>query len=154
MCDVGRTYTIVITGAVTAQVDLVEIVSAADAVTLVEGYKIFQSTDTDSEALGLEGYRGHTTSGSGGGTATVTPDDPGDTAFAGTAESLNTTLATGGSPVVTHQDAWNVLAPAIWPPRPKAIVINPSQRWVLRTTGAPADSLTVRVEIYIREIGS
>lgn len=154
MENVGRAYVIVITGAVTAAVDICEIVSAADAITLVEGFRVFQSTDTDSEALAVEGYRGHTTSGSGGSTNTPTPVDPGDSAFAGTVEQLNTTVATGGTPATTNQLGWNVLADLVWPTRPMSIVINPSQRWVLRLPNAPADSLTLRVEVYIREIGS
>jgi hypothetical protein len=154
MVDVGRTYTIAITGAITGQVDIVEIVSAADAITLIEGITVYQSTDTDSEALGLQGLRGFTVSGSGGSSNTPTPDDPGDAAYAGTVEQLNTTLANTGTPQTTNELGWNVLSPAVWPSQPKAIVINPSQRWVLRTSGAPLDSITLRVEIHIREIGS
>ena len=154
MLDLGRTYTIAVTAAVTAQVDLVEIVSAADAITIIEGFQVFQSTDTDSEALGVQGIKGFTTSGSGGSSATPVPDDPGDAAYAGTVEVFNTTLANTGTTQTTNELGWNVLAPLIWPPQPKAIVLNPSQRWVLRTTGAPTDGLTIRLEIYIREIGS
>lgn len=152
--DVGRRYIIAVTAVVTAQVDLVEIVSASDAVTLVEGIRVGQSTDTDSEALGVQGIRGFTTSGSGGSTATPVPMDPGDTAYAGTVAVFNTTLANTGTTQTTNDLGWNVLADLIWPSQPAVIVINPSQRWVLRTTGAPVDSLTMRIELFIREIGS
>lgn len=154
MVDVGRTFTVAVTAAVTAQVDVIEIVSAADAVTLIEGITVYQSTDTDSEQLGLTGLRGFTVSGSGGSSATPVPDDPGDAAFAGTVEVFNTTLANTGTTQTTNEFGWNVLAPMVWPPMPKVIVLNPGQRWVLRTSGAPADSITLRVEISIREIGS
>lgn len=153
MIDVGRTYVIAATAAVTAQVDLCEVVSASDAVTIIESVEISQSSDTDSEALGIQFVRGFTSSGSGGSSATPTPDDPGDAAFAGTAEVFNTTLASTSGTVML-ESGWNVLSPWIWPSGPAGLVLSPSQRWVVKLTAAPADSLTMRINVRIREIGS
>jgi hypothetical protein len=152
--EIGRNYSIAANASVTAQVDLAEVVAPSDGVVVIESLTAGQSSDTDSEGLGLQALRGHTTSGSGGSSATPVPDDGGDTAFGGTAEVFNTTLATGGTPVTLLDTGWNVLTEYVWPPRPKYWILNPSQRFVFRTTAAPADALTMRVNVGLVEIGS
>jgi hypothetical protein len=81
--------------AVSVVQDLFELNAPADAVVVVHGLEISQSSDTDSEQLNLLIHRG-STSGSGGSTPTASPLEVGDAAFGGTVEANNTSQSTEG----------------------------------------------------------
>lgn len=139
---------------VSAAQDLLEFVAPSDAVVLIHEVHIGQSSDgasSDSEMLQVSVIRAHSTSGSGGGSATVTPLEAGQAAAGGTYERNNTTQATGGSPVTVFATAFNVLsglAHVFDPP----IVVSPGVRCVL-TVSAPADALTMSANALIDELG-
>jgi hypothetical protein len=139
---------------VSAAQDLLEFVAPSDAVVLIHEVHIGQSSDgasADSEMLQTSIIRAHSTSGSGGGSATLTPLETGQPAAGGTYERNNTTQATGGSPTTLTTDAFNVLNgySAVFDP---PLVVSPSQRCVV-TLSAPADALTLHARALIDELG-
>lgn len=143
--------------AITAQVDLWEIVAPADAVVEILSIELGQTTevgDAQEEQLSILVKRGQTTSGSGGSSATPQPAEFGDAAFGGTAEILNTTKATAGT-ITTHRaPSWNVRAGYvyIWTPE-TPIKLSPSQRGTVELASTPADSITVCGTATVRETG-
>jgi hypothetical protein len=140
--------------AVTAAQDLFEINAPADAVVVVHGLVISQSSDagdSESEQLSVLIHMG-STSGSGGSTPTPTPMELGDAAFGGTVEANNTSQSTEGTFI--HAEAFNVMAGlSIWWTPETRPVISPSDRLIVELQTAPADSLTMSGTIYIEEIG-
>lgn len=139
---------------VSAAQDLIEIVAPSDAVVLLYEIHIGQSSDgasSDSEMLQTSVIRAHSTSGSGGGSATVTPVETGQAAAGGTYERNNTTQATGGSPTTIFASAFNVLNGFVHVFDPP-IAVSPSQRCVI-TLSAPADALTLSANALIDELG-
>jgi hypothetical protein len=138
---------------VSAVQDLIEFVAPSDAVVLLYEVHISQSSDgasTDSEMLQTTVVRGLTVSGSGGGSATVTPVETGQPAAGGTYERNNTTQATT-SGVTVLASAFNVLNGFVHVFDPP-LVLSPSQRCVL-TLSAPADALTLSANALIDELG-
>src|SRR5262245_26160816 len=99
----GRRYTVSFKAvAVTAQQDFFEVLSPTDAVVIIHGWELSQSTevgDAQEEQLQLTTNRGvgSVTSGSGGSTATAQPIEDGDAAFGGTVEVNNTTKMAAGT---------------------------------------------------------
>ena len=156
----GRIYTLgwdAATG-ITAQIDVWEIVPAADKPLFVHEIKIWQTSDfgdTAEEIIGLSIFKKHSTSGSTGGTPVARKKYEGDAAISATIECRNTTIASGGSPEETPLDAWNVRAPYLWTPAPvdQPFISNNMTRWVLRLAAAPADSLTMNSSMIVEEIG-
>lgn len=136
---------------VTVAQDLFEINAPADAIVVIHGFEISQSSDTDSEMLNLLVHRGGT-SGSGGTTPTASPLEVGDAAFGGTVEANNTTPGTEGT--ILHSAAFNVLNGYIWVPTPECRpVLSPSGRLMVELQTAPADALTMSGTAYFEEIG-
>jgi hypothetical protein len=138
---------------VSAVQDLIEIVAPSDAVVLIHEVHIGQSSDgasSDSEMLQTTVVRGLTVSGSGGGSATVTPVETGQPAAGGTYERNNTTQATT-SGVTVFAGAFNVLNGFVHVFDPP-IAVSPSQRCVI-TLSAPADALTLSANALIDELG-
>ncbi len=136
--------------AVTAQVDLIEIVAPSAGVLIPWELSLCQSTevgDAQEKQLFLEWLRGYTTSGSGGATVRTNPDNPNITAGStATVEMLNTTLASTTTPTAHGKYQWNVRAGLYIPfPPPGPWVLRNSERMVLRTNAAPADSITIAV---------
>jgi hypothetical protein len=131
--------------------DLIEIVAPSDAAIRVHEINVSQSSDTDSEQLQFAVIRAHSTSGSGGGSATVTPLVSGAPAAGGTYERNNTTQATGGSPVAVYSEAANVLngLQKVFDPQ---IEVAPSVRLVLTVT-APGDAVTMAANMLVEEVG-
>jgi hypothetical protein len=157
----GRIYTAVFEAvAITALQDLFEINAPADAVVLVHGFELFQTTDVADAAedvLRLRMVRGvSSTSGSGGSTPTAQPRDDGSPAFGGTVEANNTTIQVvgGGSLETVRSFGWNIRIPMekIFTPEERPI-ISPSQRLTLELIAAPADSITASGAITFEEIG-
>jgi hypothetical protein len=141
--------------AFTTAVDVWEVNGHASRVTWVTGIEIGQSTevgDAQEEQLVLSWIQTHSTSGSGGAAVTPSPNST-DAAFGGTVERMNTTQATGGSPITRRVTTFNVRAGyvMIWDPT-KWLMVPAGGRLVL-TLPAPADSVTLSSTIYLAEAG-
>jgi hypothetical protein len=153
----GRVYN-VICGAVamTVEQDLFEIVAPSTGNVVIRALEISQGTevgDAQDEMLRMRIMTGATTSGSGGSSATPIPKALGNSAFGGTAEINNTTLAQDGT-IVTHRDIYfPVRAGYVWnPAEDSRLVIRPSTRLVVRLA-APGDSVTFSATLEIEELG-
>lgn len=151
----GRMYTVVIDGVASpaAAFDLLELNAAADKPIALVRTRISQSSEptTEEEQIGVSAKRGATTSGSGGSAATPQPCNPGDPAASFTAEIMNTTQATGGSPVTLDVDTMNTRQGHDLPAAPEEIFkANSSTRLVL-LCNAPADAVTFRATFWIWE---
>lgn len=116
-------------------------------------------TDDDGE-ISEQGYaswvRGHTTSGSGGTTPTAVPIGGSlDTAFAGTVEANNTTIASAGTTVTISPEGFNFVGQGYrHQPVPEArIVVAPSARLVLRLAAAPGAARNLSGYCKFRVIG-
>lgn len=143
--------------AVTAQQDLFEIVSPADAITIIHGLELSQSTelgDAAEEMLTVLIRRGQTTSGSGGTAVTANPIETGSSAYGGTVEANNTTRATTGTILTLRADNWNVRMPYLWLPTPEMRPINgPSSRMTFELASTPADAITMSGTLWFEELG-
>lgn len=146
--------------AVSALQDLFEILAPADAIVVVHGFEILQTSDVGDaaeEILRIETVRGlGATSGSGG--ATITPQAK-EEGFAGpgsTVERNNTTrmIAGGGSLETLEDFGWNIRIPLekIWTPEARPI-ISASDRWTLALPSAPADAITMSGKVTFEEVG-
>jgi hypothetical protein len=156
----GRTYAIHFANvAVTAVQDLLEINAASNKPIELVSLCLGQSSDAgdaQDEMLRIEIGRGNTTSGSGGGTVTPSPMNPDDAAAGFTAETNNTTQATGGTRAILHADTFNVRAgyQFMWPldSRPQAKSDSGKNALCIALPGAPADSLTMSGCAVVREL--
>lgn len=154
----GRNYTVTISGVASPSTafDFLEIVAAAGKPVKLTRIHIAQTTEptTEEELLALTVVRGHATSGSGGDT---TPDGGAlvstDAASGYTAETMNTTIASTGTPVNVVESAWNTrvgLDLAFAPgEEPHAIG---GERLCVRSS-APADAVTIRATFFVTELG-
>lgn len=153
----ARLYTVSFDGvAVTAAVDVFEILPATQKPCLVHGLFMSQSSDVGDSAeeiLRFTVQRGHTTSGSGGTSATPRPLDSVDAAAGFTAETNNTTAASAGTSVTLHSDTFNIRTGygLWWTPETRPRVAN-SNILVVRLSAAPADSLTMSGTLYVEEV--
>jgi hypothetical protein len=155
----GRMYNLPLARtAVTAAVDLAEILTASSHICVIHAIELTQSTevkDAEEEMLQLAWKSGQTTSGSGGG-ASITPIPIliGDAAHGMTVEAFNTTKASAGT-IVTHKVwDWNVRVPFLYVFTPETrLVIPPSTRATLELVSAPADSVTIGGQIVLEIIG-
>jgi hypothetical protein len=154
----GRRYSLSFAATViTVEADLFELAPVFPIRLL--GLIVSQTTeagDAQDEMLPIRVIRGHDTSGSGG-TGTLTPAKLNSTDAGcqiNNAEVCNTTIASGGTPVTVHSDAFNVRAgyQLWWTPECAPIVSSADGRVVVRT-GAPADSVSFTGTIYFEEIG-
>lgn len=152
-----RDYTVTFAAvAVTAAQDLFEISPADDKPIEILGIELGQTSDSgdaQDEQLQLSIVRGHTSSGSGGNSATPSPVDSNDSAAGFAAEINNTTIAASGSTTTHLVTAWNVRAGYIrqfaeWE-RPRASQANTT---IVVRTSAPADSLTMNGTLWVREL--
>ena len=153
----GRVYTITISGVASpaAAFDFVEISPAANKIIRIRRIRIAQTSEptTEEEQLAITVIRGHTTSGSGGDT---TPDGgvlaASDAASGYTAETMNTTIASSGTPINLVEDAWNTRAgyDMAFAPEESPECIN-GVLIVVRSS-APADAITIRGTIWVEEV--
>lgn len=154
----GRRYAISFEGSsVSAQVDFFEVTPAANKPVRLLGLMLSQSSDTGDaaeEILRIKVIRGHTTSGSGGSSATPVPLNPADTAAGATAETLNTTIASAGTGVDVLADAFNIRSgyQFWWTPETAPIVTAGNTTAVVRLMAAPADALTMSGTLYVEEM--
>jgi len=152
-----REYTITISGVASpgAAFDFLEVSPAANKPVLLRRILIMQTSEATSEEeqLALTVIRGYTASGSGGDT---TPDGgaltPGAAAYSFTAETMNTTGATTGTPVNLVEAAWNTRAglDLAFAPEEAPSCIN-GLLLVIRSA-APADAVTIRATFWLAEI--
>jgi hypothetical protein len=147
-----RVYRIPIAStAVTVAADLTEAVGASGGIEWLTEIRLGQTTelgDAAEEQIAILLATGNTTSGSGGNTSVVPLTDVGDTAYAGTVETLNTTQATAGTVVTKTLGVWNVRTEFLWIPVPKpngiaGLLLPHTDRWCIRLGAAPADSVTL-----------
>jgi hypothetical protein len=151
----GRLYTVVIPGVgVGLACDLVELNPGTGKPIRLRRMRIAQTSEptSEEEQVSIAILRGHTTSGSAGSAATVEPLTTGIPAAAVTAEVTNTTLATGGSPVILVEDAWNTRAGIDLAFSAEEAPGAVAERLVVRQT-APADSMTIWATFWIEELG-
>jgi hypothetical protein len=155
----GRIYRLpLVRTAVTAAVDLAEILTAATHICVIHEIEVSQSTDVkdaEEEMLQLAWKSGQTTSGSGGnGSVVAIPNLLGDAAHGMTLETFNTTKASAGT-IVTHALwDWNVRIPFLKVFTPETrLIIPPSTRATLELVAAPADSITIGGQIVLEVIG-
>jgi hypothetical protein len=154
----GRMHTVTISGVASpaAAFDFLEIVPAAAKPIKIRRIKITQTSEASNaeEQLAVTIIRGHATSGSGGDT---TPDGGplnSTTPAAGyTAETMNTTIASTGSPINLIEDTWNTRAGAdiAFAPEECPEAVN-GERLVIRSS-APNDAVTIRATFWIEELG-
>lgn len=155
----GRVYTVSFSEvAITAAVDAIELTPADDK--SIEVFGMFWGNSSDfgdaaSEIIPFRVIRGHTTSGSGGSTATPRPLNRSDAAAGFTCETNNTTAASAGTTVDLHCDAINIQAGyALW--LPEGCEWSASQAdttLVIRYTNVPVDSVDTSLTLYVREWG-
>lgn len=153
----GRIYTVVVSGVASpaAAFDFFEFVAAAGKPIRLLRLRIAQTSEptTEEEQLPLTVVISHSTSGSGGSTPTPRAMQPTDVAAGFTSETMNTTQATGGTPLTVMEDAWNTRAGVDIPFAPEeAPEVTGGGRMVV-ASGAPADAVTIRATAWIEELG-
>jgi hypothetical protein len=138
----------------TAAFDAIEITSATGVI-IVHRILMWQTTDLSDaaeEVLRVEWVRGNATSGSGGQTTVITPNNAFDAAATLAAELLNTTVASTGSPVSLFVGGWNIRSPLdlLFPPG-QGPVLRTTERGVFRVS-APADAITCNAACLIEQL--
>jgi hypothetical protein len=155
----GRIYAIPFSFSHTAAADAVEVSPADDKPVEFVGlsinqYGVSDIGDAAEELLRWSVIRGHTTSGSGGSAPTPSPIKPSNGAASFAAETGNTTIASTGTTVTLHDDAFNVRAGAAywWPEGMEPQAAQGNTTMVVRLA-APADAITIVGTLYVRELG-
>ena len=155
----GRVYTVEFENvSVSAAQDWFEISPADDKPCKVIGLFLAQISDVGDaaeEILRFRIIRGHTTSGSGGTAPTPRPLNRSDVAAGFASEVNNTTIASAGTAVNLHSDAFNIrVGYQVW--WPEKAVLHASQAdttLVVRLLAAPADAVTMSGTLYVEEEG-
>ncbi len=143
----------------TAAADAVEITPADDKPCELVGFCINQYGVSDvgdaaEELLRWSVIRGHTTGGSGGSTPTPSPIKPSSGAAGFAAETGNTTVASAGTTVTLHDDAFNVRGGlAFWWPEGTEPQATQGNTTMLIRLAAAADAITIVGTAYVRELG-
>ncbi len=150
----GRMYTVPFTVTATTVLDIFEGVPSTAKPVRFHGFTI-DGMDTDAaEMLAISLKMGHTTSGSGGSSATPSKGNSNDAAASLVAEIGNTTRATAGTIVTIRNWAFNVLngLTVIFTPETRPEFVN-GERWVLGLDTTPADSIILTGTIDVEELG-
>lgn len=136
----GRMYSMSFEGAAITNAngdyDYFEIDPAADKPVVIHAvYVSFYSETGDAaeEIIRWGIVRGNATSGSTPNNSNVRALSPADAAFSGTGEALNSTIASTGTPINLHADAFNVRIGLVYVPTPE-----------MRPSSAGADLICVR----------
>lgn len=110
--------------------------------------------DAQEEVLRLRIIRGHGTVGSGGSSATARPLAASDPAASFTARTNDTTIASAGTAVNIHSDAFNIRAGWQYIPTPETVILctQADATIVVRLLAAPADAVTVSGTLYVEEL--
>lgn len=143
--------------AVTAAQDFFEISPGDDRPVRIAGLFLSQYSDladAAEEILRVRIIRGHATSGSGGSAPTPRPLDERSAAAGFASEVNNTTIASAGTAVNLHSDAFNIrVGMGIWfPPECRAKADQADGTIVVRLLAAPADSLSMSGTLYVEEL--
>lgn len=144
--------------------DLFELVPDATTRLRILEIELNQYTDfgdAQAEIVSLLVMRGHSTTGSGGSAVTPVNLSPYSRASVTTVARNNTTLATAGSPETVLATGWHLQAGFIWRPpleslplqQRRYIVVQPSQRLVIRLNSTLADDVTANGTVTFEEIG-
>jgi len=143
--------------AVTASQDFFEIAPISDRPCLIHACYLSQSTETgdaEEEMLRVKIIRGHTTGGSGGSVPTPVALNANEGAADFSAEVNNTTIASGGTPVDVHSEAFNVRVGWVYVPTPeiRPLVTSSDGVIVVRLMANPIDSITMSGTLYVAEL--
>lgn len=155
----SRVYTVEFENvSVSAAQDFFEVTPADDKPCVFKGLFLSQISDVGDaaeEILRFRIIRGHTTGGSGGTAPTPTPVKRSDTAAGFAAEVNNTTIASLGSAVNVHSDAFNIRVgyQLWWPDGCEPEVTQADTTMVVRLMAAPADAVTMSGTMYVEERG-
>lgn len=142
--------------AASGDVDLFELDPAAEKPIEIVGLFLAVTSEVatnvgEDEFARLRIIRGHTSTGNGSAT-TPRPMDPVDTAAGFAAEVLSATVASAGTAVNLHSDAWNVRAGyQLWWPEGCGPRSNGAELLVVRHMAALADDVTISGTLYVRE---
>lgn len=143
--------------ATTVARDVWEITAPTDAVVIVHGWELHQTSDTkdaEEEILEITTERQTSagTSGSTGATVVTAPIEYGASTAGSSVEGFNSTQATNNLTVLARY-GWNVRIPFLWIYAPEVRpIVSPGFRFLIKMP-APADSLTVGSTIWFEEIG-
>lgn len=161
MIGIGRLYTVTFENVeyTTAggDYDYFEISPADDKAVVVEAIYINTATevgDAQEEMVRWSIVRGHTTSGSGGSSATPQPVLSTDTAAGFAAETSNSTIASTAGATI-HAAAYNIRLGLefIPPPEHRIIVTQAHTTLVVRQLSTLADAANMSGTLYCRELG-
>jgi hypothetical protein len=149
-----RIYTVTFSAGVipaTNSLDLFEITPASNKPVAFLGA---DAGDAQEELLGITVVRGHITSGSGGSAPTPVPLNPNSAAAGFTAETLNTTLASGGTAAVVAAFGWNIRVPLreFWPQELWPVASAANTTMVVRLATGGADTITANGTLYVAEL--
>lgn len=157
----GRIYTVEFEAQTLAtasgDVDLFELDAAAEKPIELVGLFLAVTSEVatnvgEDEFARLRVIRGHTTTGNGTST-TPRPIDPADGAAAFAAEVLGATIASAGTAVNLHSDAWNVRTGyQFWWPEGCGPRTSGADLLVVRHMAALADDVTISGTAYVREL--
>jgi hypothetical protein len=139
----------------TAAFDAIELVEPGTGLLRIWRVRLWQTTDIQDaaeEILRTEWVRGNATSGSGGQTTVITPLNSFDPAATFTAELLNTTVASTGSPVSLAVGGWNIRIPQdeLYPPE-QVITLRNGERACYRVS-APNDAITCNAACLVEQL--
>jgi hypothetical protein len=154
----GRVYSVQFENVeITAAQDFFEVSPADDKPVKLLGLFLSQSTevgDSAEEMLRIQVIRGHSTSGSGGSAGTAVPVDPNSAAAGFASEVNNTTIASAGTGVVLHSEAFNIRSGLAmwWTPETCPVANQANTTIVVRLMANPADSVTMGGTLYVEEI--
>lgn len=153
----GNLFAVTFSGqAETVQQDLFEVQPADDKPVKLKALYISQETETGDSAeemLRIEIIRGHTSSGSGGASATPAGLSHLDPTASFSAETNNTTKASAGTTETLHVEAFNVRAGLvlIWPDGQEPGADQGDTTIVVRLNTTPADSITLNGTLIVEE---
>ena len=154
----GRMYAVTFENvAVTASQDFFELTPADDKPIILHAVYLSQSTETGDameEMMRVKIIRGHATSGSGGSAATPVPLNAADSAAGCAGEVNNTTIASTGTAVDLHAEAFNVRSGWVYMPTPECrpVCSQAGVTLVVRLMANPADSVTMGGTLIFEEL--
>lgn len=155
----GRMYSVGFQNqTIAALQDLLRIAPAANKPVVLHALfisQVSQIQDAEEEMWRLQIIRGFTTAGTGGAAVTPQPLAPIDTASGATCRRNDTTVATAGTPVIMHAEAFNVRAgyAMVWTPETRIKVSATQTSLHVKLMANPVASTTgVDLTAYFEEL--